>query len=144
MFFSDRAKVRCNQKTNSERLIIIISSIIVICVSILLCSSQACSFKTTTINDAKIVGGNSTDSRQFPATVGLMIKNPGPEPNYLTCTMTKIAERIFLTAAHCFFELGEQDGTKEVREAVENGAEIAIHFGWNYLDVPLIPGNSYS
>lgn len=76
-----------------------------------------------------LIGGETASPGQFPATAGLRVQPPGASGFGLTCTMTKVAERAFLTAAHCMFPGGEQDGGAPIRPELEIGAEIEIVSG---------------
>lgn len=75
-----------------------------------------------------LVGGADAELGQFPATAGLLIDSQdGENPDYLTCTMTKVAPKMYLTAAHCLF-LGE-GVPRELRPFMLPGKKIGILTG---------------
>jgi hypothetical protein len=77
-----------------------------------------------------LIGAGTAAPGQFPATVGLLVDNDlVGEPNFLTCTMTKIGPRAYLIAAHCMFEGGHQTGDTPIRPQLVVGAEIGLLFG---------------
>ncbi|MGE3458034.1 MAG: hypothetical protein AB7O24_23170 [Kofleriaceae bacterium] len=91
-----------------------------------------------------LIGGGTAAPGQLPATAGLLVAPSGGPPTYLTCTMTKVGPRVFVTAAHCMFPHGEQDGSATVRPEVTLGAEIGILFGVYQPSDPLPGGHPAS